>query len=130
MRPLSCRALAFAAVLLATLARADDPPRIVRLRVPSDRVKTLFPAGTELRVMPRDEFARGIATGFGLDPAGIIGEPSSRLGLQTPRPLQGGMRTERIETLLPGLIRRLVPALADFRSRLDADEGWLDPRPT
>ena len=56
MRPLSCRALTFAAVMLATLARADEPPRIVRLRVPSDRVKTLFPAGTELRVMPREEF--------------------------------------------------------------------------
>ena len=56
MRPLPCPALAFAALILATVATADEPPRIVRVRVPSDRVKTLFPAGTELRVMPRDEF--------------------------------------------------------------------------
>lgn len=56
MRPISCSALALCTLIFATLARADEPPRIVRVRVPSDRVKALFPAGTELRVMPRDEF--------------------------------------------------------------------------
>ncbi len=83
-------------------------------------------AGPE--VMSRAEFARGIAKGFGFDPARIVGESSSRLGLQTPRPLRGGMRTNRIEALLPGLLRQLGPAVADFRSRLDGDAGWLDPR--
>ncbi len=46
-----------AVVVSATLARGGDTvPQVVRLRVPSDRVDGIFPVGTELRGLPRDEF--------------------------------------------------------------------------
>ena len=84
-------------------------------------------AGPE--VVSRPDFAKAIAEAFGLDPSPIGSKPTAEFGAgAAPRPLQGGLKTARLEGVLPGLVRPLAPALADFRRRLDAGEGWSDPR--
>jgi dTDP-4-dehydrorhamnose reductase len=79
------------------------------------------------QVMPRVEFARALAEGFGLDPGLIIGHSTAEIGGTTPRPLSGGLRTDRLEAILPGLMKRAPEAIADFRALLAADEGFADP---
>lgn len=83
-------------------------------------------AGPE--VMSRLDFARGLASGFGLDPSLIVSCATGDLPQGAPRPLTGGLRTERLEAWLPGVLRPLAPSVADFHARLEAREGWLDPR--
>jgi dTDP-4-dehydrorhamnose reductase len=78
-------------------------------------------------VMSRPEFARKIAEAFGLDTSLIVARPTSELGQSAPRPLDGGLLTPRLDGLLPGLMRPLKPALADFRERLERDGIWADP---
>jgi dTDP-4-dehydrorhamnose reductase len=78
-------------------------------------------------VLDRVAFARGLARGFGLDPSLIIGKPTADLGQGAPRPLSGGLLTPRLDALLPGLLRPLAPAIADFRARVSEDESWKDP---
>jgi dTDP-4-dehydrorhamnose reductase len=83
-------------------------------------------AGPE--VVSRPAFARAIAEGFGLDPSPIGAKPTAELGQGAPRPLQGGLSTPRLDAALPGLMRPLSEAIRDFLGRLDAGEGWSDPR--
>ena len=78
-------------------------------------------------VMPRVEFARALANGFGLDPALILGKTTAELGGATRRPLVGGLRSERLEALAPGRMRRVPASIADFRRCLSSGEGWADP---
>ncbi len=83
-------------------------------------------AGPE--VLARDAFARGLATGLGLDPDRILGRPTASLGQGAPRPLDGGLRTDRLEAVLPGALRPLAAALADFRRLVDAHGSpWANP---
>jgi dTDP-4-dehydrorhamnose reductase len=83
-------------------------------------------AGPE--TMPRPEFARGIVEGFGLDPSPLVAKPTAELGQGAPRPLRGGLLTPRLDAILPGLMRPLAAAVADFREKL-AEPGnpWADP---
>src|SRR5690242_15600630 len=37
-------------------AGAEEPPEVVRIRVPSAKVTKRFPAGTDLRGLPADQF--------------------------------------------------------------------------
>ncbi|CAN5761126.1 dTDP-4-dehydrorhamnose reductase [soil metagenome] len=83
-------------------------------------------AGPE--VVARSEFARGIALAFGLDPALIQPRPTSEIVQGAPRPLQGGLKIEKLEAQLPGLMRPMASALEDFLARLDAHQSWADPR--
>lgn len=83
-------------------------------------------AGPE--TIARPDFARALAEGFGLDPSGIVSKPTAELGQGAPRPLRGGLRNVRIERHFPGLMRPLGAAIPDFLERLDAHEGWADPR--
>jgi dTDP-4-dehydrorhamnose reductase len=78
-------------------------------------------------VMPRVEFARALARGFGLAPDLILGKTTSELGGGTPRPLAGGLRSDRLESLLPGRMRRVPAALDDFRRCLVPGGPWTDP---
>jgi dTDP-4-dehydrorhamnose reductase len=80
------------------------------------------------QTMPRPEFARGIAEGFGLDPSPISARPTAELGQGAPRPLRGGLSTPRLDATLPGVMRTLADSVADFRARL-AEPGapWADP---
>jgi len=82
-------------------------------------------AGPE--VTGRVEFARAIAGAFDLDPSRIVGRTTAELGQGAPRPLRGGLRTARPDALPPGSVRGLADALADFRARLEAGEGWAVP---
>jgi dTDP-4-dehydrorhamnose reductase len=84
-------------------------------------------AGPE--VMGRVEFARGLARGFGLDPALIVGKTTAELGQVTPRPLSGGLLSPRLETLLPGALRPLADCMADYHARLASTEGLAHPLP-
>ncbi|WP_233578107.1 SDR family oxidoreductase [Tautonia sociabilis] len=83
-------------------------------------------AGPE--VISRLEFARGIAVGFGLDPSPIGSKPTAELSQGAPRPLRGGLATSKLAQALPGLMRPLSSSLQDFLQRLEAGEGWSDPR--
>ena len=77
-------------------------------------------------VLGRVEFARSIASAFGLDPGLIVAQTTAELGQTTPRPLDGGLLAPRLDALHPGLMRPLAACLADFRSRGSAG-GWKDP---
>lgn len=81
--------------------------------------------GPEL--LDRVAFARGLARGFGLDPALIVGRTTAELGQKTPRPLVGGLRTNRLDAVLPNALRPLDQAVADFRARITASDHWADP---
>ncbi|MDE3102318.1 MAG: SDR family oxidoreductase [Chloroflexota bacterium] len=89
-----------------------------RVRVPNDQISTptwvddlarasLAVAGRAgvwhaagPRLVSRDEFARLIATTFDLEPDLIEGVTTEELAQRAPRPLRGGLRTEKIATLL------------------------------
>ena len=83
-------------------------------------------AGPE--VVSRPDFAKAIAEAFGLDAGAIGSKPTSELGQGAPRPLRGGLLTPRLDAALPGLMRPMSSCLKDFQARLDACEGWSDPR--
>jgi len=78
-------------------------------------------------VMGRVEFAHAIARAFDLDLTLVEGKMTAELGQGAPRPLQGGLKTTRLATLKPGLMRSLGESLADFRDCLGANQGWSDP---
>jgi dTDP-4-dehydrorhamnose reductase len=82
-------------------------------------------------VIDRVAFASAIARSFELDPSLIESRSTAELGQAAPRPLNGGLRSTRLETLLPGVMRELQDSLLDFRQRLqDPDfEGWIRPLP-
>ena len=84
-------------------------------------------AGPE--VMDRVAFARGVALGFGLDPALIVGKTTAELGQGAPRPLGGGLLSPALDALQPGAMRPLAECMADFRAKLDAVEGLARPLP-
>jgi len=100
---------------------------LATVRLVEDGVSGLIHvAGPE--VMSRLAFAQGIAEAFGFDPDVIASKPTAELGQGAPRPLRGGLKTLRLDALLPGLLKPLNDALEDFRRRLERQEGWNDPR--
>ena len=105
-----------------------DVARAVVDLVEQGRSGLVHVAGSE--VIGRVEFARAIAEGFGLDPGLVVGKTTAELGQTTPRPLQGGLLTPKLDAWLPGALRPLPECLADFRERLRAGEGWAQAVPT
>ena len=85
-------------------------------------------AGPE--VMNRADFARALATSFGLDPALIEGKTTAELGQGAPRPLNSGLSTPRLEALFPGIMPPLANCLTDFHARLNTTKGLAQPLPT
>lgn len=75
----------------------------------------------------RPEFARAIARAFGLDEGLISSKPTSELVQGAPRPLQGGLSIDRLEGVLPGVMRPMSKALDDFRRTVSAGDVWKDP---
>ena len=73
-------------------------------------------------------FARAIALGFDLDPSAISAKPTAELAQGAPRPLQGGLLTPRLDTLIPAAMRPLDQSTADFVARLDRRSDYADPR--
>ncbi len=80
-------------------------------------------------VMDRVGFAQAIAQAFALDPGLIRGKPTAELGQGAPRPLNGGLLTPRLDSLLPGIMRPLQASLADFQAKLHDPQlaGWVKP---
>lgn len=75
----------------------------------------------------RVSFARAIARGFSAEESLIEPRPTDELAQGAPRPLKGGLRSERLARLLPEL-RPMNEALADFRARVEVDRELADPR--
>lgn len=80
-------------------------------------------------VVDRIRFAREVARAFGLDESLIVGKPTAEIGQGAPRPLNSGLRIDRLEAVAPGLTRPMEAALADFREKLAFPElqGWVEP---
>lgn len=102
-----------------------DVARAVVALVEAGQSGLIHVAGPE--VIDRVRFARALAEGFGLDPALIVGKTTAELGQGAPRPLSGGLLSPRLGTLLPGAMRPVREAMAEFRSLLDTTEGLARP---
>lgn len=103
---------------------APDVARAVVGLVESGRSGLFHVAGPE--VVGRVGFARAIAEAFHLDPSGIVGRPNAERPQGAPRPLRGGLVSTRLG---PDAMRRTLAECArDLVARLDAGEGWADPR--
>ena len=78
-------------------------------------------------VIARPVFARKIAEAFDLDPSKIESKTTEQLGQGAPRPLNGGLLAPRLESVLPGVMKPLDAALADFVARARTDPSWAKP---
>lgn len=76
-------------------------------------------AGKDL--LPRADFARRLAVAFALDPVAIDAVPTAELGQRAGRPLQGGLRTGRLGSLLGTDAMTLNEALKRVRRQWRAD---------
>ncbi|HEY6959164.1 MAG TPA: NAD(P)-dependent oxidoreductase [Candidatus Limnocylindria bacterium] len=65
-------------------------------------------------IVNRLEFARAVAEGFGLDPTLVRGRPTSEMGLAAPRPLRGGLRTDKLYGTLGHGLTDPVSALREM----------------
>lgn len=82
-------------------------------------------------VMGRVEFAHAIAAAFGYDGRLIVPRSTAELNQGAPRPLYGGLLTNRLAAAHPGTMRPLSEVLQDFRGIL-TDPGfgsWVQPVP-
>jgi dTDP-4-dehydrorhamnose reductase len=114
--------------LVSNPSYGPDVARAVVQLVESGISGVIHVAGPE--VISRVAFAQGLARGFGLDPALVVARPNAELPQVARRPLRGGLKTVRLDALAPGAMRPLEASVRDFVRRLDADEGWNDPRPS
>jgi dTDP-4-dehydrorhamnose reductase len=79
----------------------------------------------------RVQFARAIATAFGYNANMIAGRATADLGQGAPRPLNGGLKTPRLDTAHPATMRSLDAALEHFRAALCDPQfrSWILPVP-
>jgi dTDP-4-dehydrorhamnose reductase len=106
-----------------------DVARAVVLLAEEAQSGLIHVAGPE--AIDRVQFARAIATGFGLALSGIEAKPTASLAQGAPRPLSGGLSTARLDAWRPGLMRPLPACLDDFRHQLNNPDlhGWIKPIP-
>ena len=102
-----------------------DVARAVIALVDQGRSGLVHVVGPE--VMDRVAFARSIAIAFDLDPDLIVAKTTEELGQTTPRPLNGGLLTPRLDQWLPRAIRPLAETLVDFRAQLTGSNDWAIP---
>lgn len=110
---------------LSTPSYGPDVARAAVLLAELGQTGLFHVAGPEL--LDRVQFARTLASSFGLDPSLIIGNPTAELAQAAARPLRGGLLTPKLDACLPGLIRPLADCLADFHSRLENADSWAAP---
>ncbi len=80
--------------------------------------------------MPRSELGKALARAMVLDPALIIPVPTSELGQRASRPLQGGLKTRKLEQTLGTEPLDLNDSLKRFRRQWRADTHITHgPRP-
>lgn len=75
-------------------------------------------AGPDL--LARDAFAGIVADVFDVDPSGIDAVPTSTLGQRAPRPLAGGLRTEKLSRRIGRPLLGARPSLERLRAQLAA----------
>src|SRR2546426_681747 len=92
---------------------APDLARAVIELVDRSARGTFHVAGPE--ILPRPEFARRVAAAFGLDASLIDAVPTSELGLLAQRPLEAGLRTDKLRGFLGHGLSPSAPALAAMR---------------
>jgi dTDP-4-dehydrorhamnose reductase len=73
-------------------------------------------------VVPRDEFARAVCRAFALDPGLVQPVATASLAQQAPRPLNAGLRTDRVASF--GIeLQPPAAGLAAMRAALEAGHG-------
>src|SRR5262249_48643209 len=102
-----------------------DVARAVVQLVEQGRSGLVHVAGPE--GLDRVAFARALAESVGLESRLISGKITAELAQGAPRPLSGGLLTPRLDAWLPGVMRPLDGALADFREQLATPNGWTRP---
>ncbi len=81
--------------------------------------------------MPRSKLAKALARSMALDSALILPVPTSELEQVAPRPLQGGLKTEKLERTLGTEPLDLNESLKRFRRSWRADTHTVyTPKPT
>jgi dTDP-4-dehydrorhamnose reductase len=76
-------------------------------------------------LLARADFARVLVRLFGGSPELVVGVDTDSLNQKAPRPLRGGLRTEKLERLVGQKALALDEALARFARRWKA-EGTAD----
>jgi CDP-4-dehydro-6-deoxyglucose reductase, E1 len=71
--------------------------------------------------MPRSDLARALARTMAFDPALILPVLTSEIGQRARRPLEGGLKTEKLERVLGTEPLRLTESLDRFRRQWRAD---------
>ena len=72
----------------------------------------------------RPAFAESLARGLGLDERLIVAKPTAELGQGAPRPLNGGLKSERLDPMFAELMRPLSSTIPEFR---DCGPPWRSP---
>ncbi len=78
-------------------------------------------------IIDRKSFAEAIARAFELPTDEIIGKRTSELAQGAPRPLNGGLLANKLDSLLPGVMRPLSDSLADFVRITRESSDWAVP---
>ena len=74
-------------------------------------------------LIPRSEFARALVEVYGGNPELVVPVSTDSLHQRAPRPLRGGLRTEKLSQLLGTEVMALKEALERLRRQWQADVG-------
>lgn len=97
-----------------TASYAPSLAAAVRDLVDGGHVGVFHVAGP--RVLPRGELARSVADAFGLEVSLIDERTTAELGLVAPRPLNAGLRTERLRSAIGHGLVDPADALVEMRT--------------
>lgn len=95
----------------------DLAAAVVRL-LDEGRTGTLHVVGPQ--VLGRPEFARLVAEAFSLPASLIVPRPTTELGSAAPRPMNAGLRDDKLRVVLGGPLRAVSVALAEMGATEDA----------
>src|SRR4029079_11610260 len=104
---------------------APDLARAVIDLVEHSTRGTFHCAGPE--VLARPEFARRAALAFDLDPTLVDAVPTASLGLRAARPVNAGLRTDKLRSVLGRALSTSAAALAAMRHTEPAGSGRREP---
>ncbi len=76
-------------------------------------------------LVPRTDFAKALVKLYGGDPELVVPVSTASLNQRAPRPLRGGLRTDKMARLLGGEVMGLDEALQRLRRRWEVDVGMV-----